>query len=158
MNISQKGIDLIKGFEDCILTAYNCPAGIPTIGYGHTGCDVYIGRKITKIDAERILQNDLKIHCNNVRKLVKVPLNQNQFDALVSLEFNIGYGNFASSTLLKLLNTHDYQGAAKRFLFENPNAKTDEEKYKGCFVFDSSNKVLSGLVRRRKTEQELFFK
>ncbi len=158
MNISQKGIDLIKGFEDCILTAYNCPAGIPTIGYGHTGCDVYIGRKITKIDAERILQNDLKIHCNNVRKLVKVPLNQNQFDALVSLEFNIGYGNFASSTLLKLLNTHMItKEQPKDFYLKIQMRKLMKRSTKGCFVFDSSNKVLSGLVRRRKTEQELFF-
>lgn len=156
MEISQKGIDLIKNFEGCSLEAYKCPAGIWTIGYGHTGTDVVKGRKIIQEEAERLLRQDLAVHCNNVTKLVKVALNQNQFDSLVSLEFNIGYGNLLTSTLLKLLNAKDYKGAARRFLFENQNAKTPEEKYKGCFVFDNNKKVLAGLVRRRKLEQEMF--
>lgn len=156
MNISEKGIKLIKNFEGCRLEAYKCPANVWTIGYGHTGSTVHQGLKITQAEADSLLKNDLIIHCNNVSKLVKVPLNQNQFDALVSLEYNIGYGNFLHSTLLKMLNSKDYKGAGRRFLFENTNAKTPEEKYNGCFVFDNKKKVLTGLVRRRKAEQELF--
>ncbi len=156
MNVSEKGINLIKEFEGCKLQAYKCPANVWTIGYGHTGSDVHAGLKITQHEADRLLKNDLIIHCNNVEKLVTVPLNQNQFDALVSLEFNIGYDNFSKSTLLRLLNSRDYNGAAKRFLVENINAKTPEKKYKGSFVFDDNKKVLAGLVRRRKKEKALF--
>ena len=156
MNVSEKGLDLIKRFEGCKLEAYKCPAGVWTIGYGHTGVDVYAGLKITQQKAEKLLKNDLIIHCNNVEKLVTVPLNQNQFDALVSLEFNIGYGNFSKSTILRLLNSKDYKGAARHFLVENANTKTPEEKYKGSFVFDNHKKVLTGLVKRRKAEQTLF--
>ena len=156
MYISPKGIDLIKKFEGCSLSSYKCSSDVLTIGYGHTGVDVKSGMRITDPEAEQILKNDLIIHCNNVSRLVKVPLTQNQFDALVSLEFNIGYGNFSKSTLLKLLNAKDYKGAAKRFLFENANAKTPEEKYKGCFVFNKNKKVVAGLVKRRGEEQHLF--
>lgn len=156
MNVSEKGLDLIKRFEGCKLEAYKCPAGVWTIGYGHTGVDVHAGLKITHQEAEKLLKNDLIIHCNNVEKLVTVPLNQNQFDALVSLEFNIGYGNFSKSTILRLLNSKDYKGAVRRFLVENANTKTPEEKYKGSFVFDNHKKVLTGLVKRRKAEQTLF--
>lgn len=140
MNVSEKGISLIKNFEGCRLEAYKCPAGIPTIGYGHTGSEVHIGMKITQSEADRLLKNDLIIHCNNVSKLVKVPLNQNQFDALVSFEYNIGYGAFLKSTLLKLLNEKKYKEAAEQFL---------RWKYAG-------GKVLAGLERRRKAERELF--
>lgn len=156
MNVSENGVNLIKIFEGCRLEAYKCPSGVLTIGYGHTGAEVHVGMEITQTEADILLKKDLIVHCNNVLKLVKVPLSQNQFDALISLEFNIGYGNFQSSTLLRLLNNKDYKGAARRFLFENPNSKTPEEKYKGCFVFDNKKKVLAGLVKRRKKEQELF--
>ena len=142
MNISQTGIDLIKQFEGCKLEAYQCSAGVWTIGYGHTGSDVTKGRKITLTEAESLLKQDLIIHCNNVSKLVKVKLNQNQFDALVSFEYNIGYGNLNSSTLLKLLNKGDYTGAAGQF---------DRWVYAG-------GKILAGLQKRRKTEKELFLK
>lgn len=140
MNVSEKGISLIKNFEGCRLEAYKCPAGVPTIGYGHTGSEVHVGMKITQSEADRLLKNDLIIHCNNVSKLVKVPLNQNQFDALVSLEYNIGYGAFLKSTLLMLLNQKKYNEAAEQFL---------RWKYAG-------GKVLAGLERRRKAEKELF--
>lgn len=140
MNISQKGIDLIKNFEGCRLTAYRCPANILTIGYGHTGSDVVIGQKITQEQAEKLLKSDLLVHCNNVSRLVKVPLTQNQFDALVSFEFNVGYGNFASSTMLKLLNQKKYREAAAQF---------DRWVY-------ANRKVLAGLVKRRAAEKTLF--
>lgn len=140
MNISQKGIDLIKNFEGCRLNAYKCPAGVWTIGYGHTGSEVKPGLKITQAEAEKILKSDLVVHCNNVSKLVKVPLNQNQFDALVSFEYNVGYGNFSKSTLLKLLNQKKYKEASGQF-----------EKW----VY-ANKKILSGLVKRRKAEKDLF--
>ena len=140
MNISQKGIDLIKNFEGCRLTAYRCPANILTIGYGHTGSDVVIGQKITQEQAEKLLKSDLLVHCNNVSRLVKAPLTQNQFDALVSFEFNVGYGNFASSTMLKLLNQKRYREAAAQF---------DRWVY-------ANRKVLAGLVKRRAAEKTLF--
>lgn len=140
MNISQKGIDLIKKFEGCRLTAYRCPANILTIGYGHTGSDVVTGQKITQEQAEKLLKSDLLVHCNNVSRMVKVPLTQNQFDALVSFEFNVGYGNFASSTMLKLLNQKKYREAAAQF---------DRWVY-------ANRKVLAGLVKRRAAEKALF--
>ena len=140
MNISQKGIDLIKNFEGCRLTAYRCPANILTIGYGHTGSDVVTGQKITQEQAEKLLKTDLLVHCNNVSRMVKVPLTQNQFDALVSFEFNVGYGNFASSTMLKLLNQKKYREAAAQF---------DRWVY-------ANRKVLAGLVKRRAAEKALF--
>lgn len=140
MNISQKGINLIKNFEGCRLTAYKCPANILTIGYGHTGSDVHTGQKITQEEAEKLLRQDLIIHCNNVSKLVKVPLNQNQFDALVSFEYNVGYGAFMNSTLLKLLNQKKYKEASEQF---------------GRWKF-AGGKILAGLVKRREAEKQLF--
>lgn len=140
MNISEKGIKIIKNFEGCRLQAYKCPTGIWTIGYGHTGSSVHQGLKISQTDAESFLKTDLIVHCNNVSKLVKVPLNQNQFDALVSLEYNIGYGSFSKSTLLRLLNNKDYKGAAEQFAVWRLGG----------------GKVLPGLVKRRKAEKDLF--
>lgn len=140
MNISEAGINLIKKFEGCRLTAYKCPAGIWTIGYGHTGSDVYAGKTITQAEADKLLKTDLMIHCNNVSKLVKVPLNQNQFDALVSFEYNIGYGAFKDSTLLKLLNQEKYTEASLQF-----------ERW----VYAGKTR-LQGLVNRRNAEKSLF--
>lgn len=156
MNISDKGINLIKKYESCRLTAYKCPSNILTIGYGHTGSDVYIGKRISQEEADKLFSMDLKIHENNVNKLVKVSLTQNQFDALVSLEYNIGYGNFKNSSILRLVNNKNYAEACKRFLLVNENANTPEEKYKGSWVFDNNKKVLKGLVNRRLEEQKLF--
>lgn len=142
MNISQNGIELIKKFEGCRLEAYKCPAGILTIGYGHTGSEVHLGQKITQEQAEKYLKQDITIHSNNVSRLVKAPLNQNQFDALVSFEYNVGYGNFTSSTMLKLLNQKKYTEAAAQF---------------GRWVY-ANKKILQGLVKRRAAEKELFVK
>ncbi|MBR3654855.1 MAG: lysozyme [Elusimicrobia bacterium] len=142
MDISQNGIDLIKRFEGCRLTAYKCPANVWTIGYGHTGSDVKQGLTITQEQAEKLLKSDLVVHCNNVSKLVKVPLNQNQFDALVSFEYNLGYGNLSRSTLLALINQKKFKEASEEF---------KKWKYAG-------GKVLAGLVKRREAEKELFIK
>ena len=142
MNISKNGIELIKEFEGLKLESYKCPAGIWTIGYGHTGKNIIKGMKITKKEAEDYLCNDLKIHSKYIKRLVKVEINQNQTDALISLEYNIGYNAFKNSTLLKLLNQGKYLEASKEF---------DKWVY-------SNNKKLKGLLLRRKKEKELFLK
>ena len=141
MQISNDGINLIKQFEGCVLSAYKCPAGVWTIGYGHTK-NVKQGMKITKEQATNLLKDDLKIYESYVNKYVKVKLNQNQFDALVSFTFNCGGGALKSSTLLKKLNKGDYTGAANELLRWNK----------------ANGKVLAGLTRRRKAEKALFLK
>ena len=141
MNISETGIQLIKKFEGCSLKAYKCPAGIWTIGYGHTS-GVKEGQTITKAQAEDLLKQDLKQFEVVVNNLVNVSLNQNQFDALVSFCYNIGTGNIKNSTLLKLLNKGDHKGAAEQF---------ERWVYAGA-------KKLNGLVKRRAAEKELFLK
>ncbi len=155
MNVSNEGINFIKNKEGLRLEAYRCSSNVLTIGYGHTG-GVSPNMKITKEEAERLFKIDLLVHENNVNKLVKVQLAQGQFDALVSLEYNIGYGNFKSSSILRLVNERKFKEACTRFLFENKNAKTPEEKYKGCWVFNNQKKVVQGLVNRRKEEQKMF--
>ena len=140
MNVSEKGITLIKKFEGCRLQAYKCTSGVWTIGYGHTGSEVHKDFKITQKEADIYLKHDLIIHANNVNKLVKVPLNQNQFDALVSLVFNIGYGAFKGSTLLRLLNQGKYKEASEQFAVWRL----------------SGGKVSEGLIRRRAEEKKLF--
>lgn len=139
MKISQKGIDLIKRFEGCRLEAYKCPAGVWTIGYGHTN-GVKEGMKITQQEAEKLLKQDLVVYENIVLESVTTALNQPIFDALVSFTYNLGGGNLKSSTLLKLLNDRDYYGASKEF-----------EKWN-----KASGKVLVGLVKRREAERNLF--
>jgi len=134
-----KEAELIKSFEGLELEAYLCPANIWTIGYGHTG-NVKEGDSITKAEAEALLDKDLQTFRNGVKRLVKVPLNENQFGALVSFAYNIGLGSLQSSTLLKMLNAGDYTGAADQFLRWNK----------------SGGKVLTGLVRRREAERAVF--
>ena len=141
LKISQTGIDLIKRFEGCVLTAYQCPAGIWTIGYGHTRT-AYKGQKISLKTAEKLLKEDIKIFENGVNKAVSVSLTQNQFDALVSFSFNCGLTALKNSTLLKKLNKKDYIGAANEFPRWNK----------------SNGKILTGLVRRREEEKALFLK
>ena len=139
MNLSNNGKKLIKKHEGCRLKAYKCPRGVWTIGYGHTN-NVRPDDVITQDEAEELLKRDLKVHEDNVKRVVKIALTQNQFDALVSFEYNVGYGAFANSTLLKLLNAGNYNGASKQF---------ERWVYAG-------DRVLEGLVKRRKAERELF--
>lgn len=133
------GIDLIKQFEGLRLESYLCPAGIPTVGWGHTK-NVKLGQKITREQAERYLADDYLEAESQVANYVKVPLKVNQLDALTSFVFNLGIGNLRSSTLLKKLNKADYDGAAQEF-----------DKW----VF-SGGKKLAGLVKRRAAERKLF--
>lgn len=142
MKINEAGINLIKSFESLRLTSYLCPAKVWTIGYGHTGKDIKKGMMITEDQANEYLKNDLVYFENIVSKSVKVDINENQFSALVSFVFNVGEGAFLASTLLKLLNDGNYNGAAQQFLRWNK----------------SKGKVLPGLTRRRKEEVELFLK
>jgi lysozyme len=104
VKISEKGIEFIIKEEGEILEAYICPAGVLTIGVGHTGKDVKSGMKITKEKSREFLKNDLIKFENSVNRSVKVSLTQNQFDALVSFVFNVGTGAFETSTLLKKIN------------------------------------------------------
>lgn len=140
MKISQKGTDLIKSFEGLELKAYKDSVGVTTIGYGSTGSHVSMGMTITKEQAEQLLKKDLERFEKGVSDIVKVPLNQNQFDALVSFSFNLGLGSLKSSTLLKKLNFSDYIGASKEF-----------ERWNRA-----GGKVLAGLTRRRIAERDLF--
>jgi lysozyme len=136
---SQKGIELIKEFEGCRLEAYLDSVRVETVGYGHTGPDVYMGLVITREKAEALLQGDLKKFETGVMSLVKVKLNQNQFDALVSFSFNLGLNNLRKSTLLLRLNNGDYAVGNE---FEKWNK--------------AGTVPLAGLTRRRKAERELF--
>lgn len=139
MQISKAGLDLIKQFEGLYLKAYRCPAGVPTIGYGHTA-GVAMGQTITQQQADDYLRRDVRQFERAVERLVKVPLTQGQFDALVSFAFNLGEGALAQSTLLRLLNAGDYAGAAAQFDRWNK----------------AGGRVLPGLVRRRAAERALF--
>ena len=120
-------------------------SGVPAIGYGHRGDDVTINdvinrRAITLEKAKRIFLKDAKRFEDAIRKGVKVPLTQGQFDALLSLTYNIGTGNFQKSTLLKKLNQGDYEGAARQFVAWRR----------------SRGKVLPGLLKRRELETKIF--
>lgn len=139
MTTSQTGLALIKKHEGLVLTAYPDLGGVYTIGYGHTAT-AKPGQTITRQQAESLLAKDVKTAEAAVLKSVKVPLTQNEFDALVSLVFNIGAGAFAGSTLLKFLNQGNKDEAAKQFLrWVNVNGRP-----------------VAGLMNRRKDEKTLF--
>jgi lysozyme len=127
---------LVRQFEGCRLQAYLCPAGVPTIGVGHTR-NVKLGDRCSQEQADLWLTQDLD---DAVTSLVKVPLTQGQFDALTSFVFNLGMRRLAESTLLILLNKRDYHGAAAQF----------------ARWVRSDGQVLDGLVRRRAAEAKLF--
>ena len=139
MKISAKGLGLIKEFEGCELKAYFCPAGILTVGFGSTGPHVKPGMTITESEAETLLLKDLVRFEKAVNELVKVPITQGAYDALVSFTFNCGEGAFAESTLLKELN----EG-------KDPNAVAKAQLPRW------TNGGIAGLVRRRAAEVELF--
>ncbi len=130
MTTSLNGQIFIQNHEGCRLLAYEDSGGVWTIGYGHTGPDVTQGLVWTQQQADDALQGDLGVPEAIVNQTVTVPLNQNQFDALVSLVFNIGGGNFGKSTLLNLLNQKAYIGAAAQFLRWD---KVDGLPVKGLF-------------------------
>jgi lysozyme len=147
--LGPKGEALIKSFESCqrVVTggfqAYRDPVGVLTIGWGHTRDN---GRQFTssdiwtQADCDTEFRNDMEIFVKAVKDAVKAPINQDQFDAVVSFAFNVGAGNLRSSTLLQKLNASDFSGAAQQFQRWNKAA----------------GKVLPGLTRRRACESLLF--
>lgn len=140
MRISPEGLALVKFFEGLRLTAYRCPAGVLTIGYGSTGPHVKEGMTITEAEASHLLERDLITAEHWVDTHVHAHLHQHQFDALCSFAYNVGGRALADSTLLKLLNRGDYLGAGGQF----------ERWVKG------GGKTLPGLIRRREAERRLF--
>ena len=141
MRINDAGIAIIKRAEGLRLDSYRCPAGVATVGFGHTGPDVRIPMTITPGEAERLLHEDLARFENGVTNcLGGAPTNSNQFSAMCSLSYNIGLGNFATSTVLKRHRNGQYAGAANAFLLFNK----------------AGGKVLPGLVTRREDERELY--
>ena len=139
MKISQEGISLIKKFEGCELEAYQDAVGIWTIGYGHIK-GVKEGMTITKPQAEEMLVHELAEYEQHVLNQVTISLDQCMFDALVSWTFNLGPTNLSSSTLLKVLNSGDYEEVPAQIKRWNK----------------AGGKVLQGLVRRREAEALLF--
>jgi len=147
--IGAKGIALVKAFEGCLrpvaggFQAYLDPIGVLTIGWGHTN---HNGRKFdssavwTQAECDAEFLNDMAVFENAVNNLVKVPINQDQFDALVSFSFNVGAANLGGSTLLRKLNAGDFTGAAQEFQRWNK----------------AGGKPLPGLTRRRACEALLF--
>ncbi len=141
MKINARGLALIKAFEGLRLDAYRCPAGVATIGYGSTGPHVRMGMTITPGEAERLLEKDIaRFEAGVTAMLTGVPTSEDEFSAMVSLAFNVGLGNFATSTLLKRHKMGNRVGAANAFL---------------SWVFANKQK-LAGLVRRREAERALY--
>ncbi len=139
MAISENCINLIKEFEGCKLKAYKCPAGIWTIGYGRT-TNVKEGDTCTQEQADTWLTEEANEFAESVLGMVKVPLTQNELDALTSLAYNIGLGNLRKSTLMKRINESDFDAAADEFPKWNK----------------AGGNVLPGLVKRRRAERDLF--
>lgn len=158
-NISKEGLEIIREFEGFRNTLYTCSADVYTIGYGHAVVNSETSRhlkstnpgdeeialamfpgEISREEAEELLLVDVKPTVMSMSRLIKVPLNQNQIDALVSFTYNVGIGNLKRSTLLKKLNRSDYIGTSDQL----PKWR----KAKG--------KILNGLVARRAAEKELF--
>jgi lysozyme len=147
--LTAAGANLIKHFEGCLkphegkFKAYKCPAGDLTIGHGHTN---HHGRKFnsgdvwSQVECDAEFLSDMAGFEAAVRRLVKVPLEPWQYDALVSFAYNCGEGNLGKSTLLKKVNANDFAGAAKEFAKWNKGG----------------GKVLAGLTRRRASEALLF--
>ena len=139
MKTGTKGIELIKHFEGCELEAYKCAAGVWTIGYGHIK-GVTPESVITQEQAEQMLVEELNEYEGYINNMVTVPLSQNQFDALVSWVYNLGGGNLKASTLLKVVNSGEFNGVPEQIMRWNK----------------AGGKVLEGLTRRRQAEADLF--
>lgn len=147
MQISENGLKLIAQFEGCELKAYRCPAGIWTIGYGHTGDDVEPDMTITEDEAFELLGRDTVKTEKSVSKMLVNQIangliNQNMFDALVSFAYNCGTGNLQKSTLLKKVKANPF----------DPSIENEFMRWT-----KAGGRELPGLVKRRKAEAELYF-
>ncbi len=153
MIINDRGLKIVMDFEGCRLDAYRCPAGVMTIGYGHTRDpytgkpDVEPGRKLrSQHEAEELLTFDLQRYEEAVGNLCPKGTNANQFSACVSFAYNVGIDAFKKSTLLKKLSAKAPLSAAEEFLkwvYGGKNA-------------DGTPQKLPGLVKRRAAERALF--
>lgn len=142
MRTSDNGIELLKRFEGYREQAYRCPAGVWTIGYGHTG-NVHEGQTCTREQAERWLREDLKNAENAVNALEPSrPLRQDEFDALVSFVYNLGTANFSGSTL-------------RMKVCANPDNPTIRDEF-GKWIY-ADGRIQPGLVSRREAEADLYF-
>lgn len=139
MKISGEGLALIKKFEGCELYAYKCPAGVWTIGYGHTK-GVEPGMQITEDDANNMLVEELEEYEGYINDMVQCSLSQHQFDALVSWVYNLGSTNLKNSTMLKVLNDWKHEEVPAQIKRWNK----------------AGGQILEGLVRRREAEALLF--
>lgn len=149
LSLTQMGANLIKHFESCLqphegrFKSYRCPANCLTIGWGHTN---HHGKKFdessrwTQAQCDEAFLEDMQGFEKAVRRLVTVELEPWQFDALVSFTYNVGEGNLAKSTLLKRVNSEDWEAAAAEFHKWNK----------------ANGKTLAGLTRRRASESLLF--
>lgn len=150
MEVSEKCVNLVKRFEGFVSHAYVCPAGKITLGYGHCA-DVNLGDTITEKEAENLLHKDLNKFASKISYSLEqdhITVNQNQFDALCSFAFNLGYSALVFSTLWKKLKAGDYDGASDEFL-------------KWVYITKTMNgervKIrLKGLETRRNAERDLF--
>ena len=148
MTISENGINLIKFFEGFCPKPYKCTSGVPTIGYGATfyldGTKVKMNdESITKVEATILLKNMVKLFEDQVNSFLDADLNQNQYDALISLSYNIGWNGLRKSTLMTVLNANPNDEAIKTHWMKWVN---------------SAGRKSNGLVKRRKLELELYFK
>lgn len=145
MNISQNGLEFIKKYEGFQSKPYLCPAGKLTIGYGHViSPHEQFNSPITEKDADRILSNDLKVTETTIAKGVVVPLTQGKYDALISLVYNWGGGNFLRSIGLRCLNNNDYIRAKEEFF----SAEKGVVRIKDVFSV--------GLYNRRQAELDMW--
>lgn len=146
MKLNKNGIELMHKFEGCRLESYLCPAKIPTIGWGNTfyesGRKVKLGESINQERADRLFEWVASSFETQVRGLLKVELNENQFSAIVSFAYNVGITNLRSSTLLKKVNIN----------------KNDSSIFTEFLKWDKAGgKVLTGLTKRRQEEGSLYF-
>lgn len=136
-----QGIAIIKRWEKCILRAYKpIPTDPWTVGWGSTGPNIVEGTQWTQGQADADLQNKVAILSNQLSGLIKVPINDYQYGAIISLAYNIGITEFKASTLLRLLNQENYEGASMQFLVWNK----------------SDGRYVQGLMNRREDEQHVF--
>lgn len=143
MKASETVKNKIKEYEGLRLQAYRCPAGVLTIGYGHTGPDVKAGMEITREEADRLFDRDLEMFERQVSSVAgPVNLRQCQWDALVSFAYNAGIGNLSSSTLLRKVKSNP----------DNPAIRDEFMKWN-----KAGGKVLPGLVKRRAWEAQRYF-
>lgn len=146
MEVNEEGLALIKRFEGLRTTAYRCPAGVWTIGYGHTSMAgppaVTSGMTIGEADAGAILQRDVDAFAREVEASLRVRLSGNQFAALVSFSYNVGIGNFKKSSVLAAINAGDFAAVPRRLRL----------------WVKAGGRRLPGLVKRRAAESELFAK